>query len=116
MCDIIQQGADMNQRIPESLSMLDWGLAPIMGNILPPRDPNEAMMTRTNTTTPHRTTSASRPPSENPTRAIDDKREPRLPARRPHHWRGERRRIGVLILEVGKWAKVMRWCGSPGGD
>ena len=21
--------------------MLEWGLAPIMGNILPPRDPNE---------------------------------------------------------------------------
>ena len=31
----------MNQRVPESFSMLDWGLAPIMGNILPPRDPNE---------------------------------------------------------------------------
>jgi hypothetical protein len=30
----------MNQRIPESFSMLDWGLAPIMGNIMPPRDPN----------------------------------------------------------------------------
>ena len=31
----------MNQRVPESFSMLDWGLASIMGNILPPRDPNE---------------------------------------------------------------------------
>jgi len=40
-CDIIQQGANMNQRVPESFSMLEWGLAPIMGAILPPRDPNE---------------------------------------------------------------------------
>jgi hypothetical protein len=31
----------MNQRVPESFSMLDWGLASIMGNILPPRGPNE---------------------------------------------------------------------------
>jgi hypothetical protein len=31
----------MTQRIPESSSMLDCGLATIMGNIPPPRDPNE---------------------------------------------------------------------------
>ena len=31
----------MTQRIPESFSMLDWGLATIMANILPPRDPND---------------------------------------------------------------------------
>jgi C1A family cysteine protease len=33
--------ADMTQRITESSSMLAWGLATIMGNILPPRDPND---------------------------------------------------------------------------
>jgi hypothetical protein len=31
----------MTQRITESFSMLDWGLATIIGNILPPRDPND---------------------------------------------------------------------------
>jgi hypothetical protein len=31
----------MTQRIPDIFSMLDWSLALIMGNILPPRDPNE---------------------------------------------------------------------------
>ena len=31
----------MTQRIPYIFSMLDWSLALIMGNILPPRDPNE---------------------------------------------------------------------------
>ena len=29
----------MNQRVPESFSMLDWGLPPSW--VLPPRDPNE---------------------------------------------------------------------------
>ena len=29
----------MSQRIPESFSMLDWGLPPSW--VLPPRDPNE---------------------------------------------------------------------------
>ena len=33
-------------------------------------------MTRTKTAIPNRTTSASRPSSENPTKAIDGKREP----------------------------------------
>jgi hypothetical protein len=54
-------------------------------------------MTRTKTAIANRTTSASRPSSENPTKAIDGKREPSRPARRPHHWRGERRRIGALM-------------------
>ena len=31
----------MTERIPETFSMLDWGLARIMGSIPPPRDPNE---------------------------------------------------------------------------
>ena len=31
----------MIQRIPETFSMLDWSLALIMGNIPPPRDPDE---------------------------------------------------------------------------
>jgi hypothetical protein len=31
----------MTQRNPETFSVLDWGLAPIMGNTLPPRDPND---------------------------------------------------------------------------
>ena len=31
----------MTQRIPENFSMLDWTLVTIVGNILPPRDPNE---------------------------------------------------------------------------
>jgi len=31
----------MIQRTPETFSMLDWSLARIMGNIPPPRDPNE---------------------------------------------------------------------------
>ena len=35
------QKADMTQRIPETLSMLDWSLTLTMGNIPPPRDPNE---------------------------------------------------------------------------
>ena len=37
----MQQGADITQRIPETFSMLDWSRALIMGNIPPPRDPNE---------------------------------------------------------------------------
>ena len=31
----------MTQRIPEKFSMVDWRLVTIVGNILPPRDPNE---------------------------------------------------------------------------
>jgi hypothetical protein len=31
----------MTQRIPERFSTLERGLPPIMGNVLPPRDPNE---------------------------------------------------------------------------
>ena len=31
----------MTQRIPDTFSMLDWSRALIMGNIPPPRDPNE---------------------------------------------------------------------------
>ena len=31
----------MTQRIPENFSMVDWRLVTIVGNILPPRDPNE---------------------------------------------------------------------------
>jgi len=38
-CEIIQQRDNMSQRIPESFSMLDWGLPPSW--VLPPRDPNE---------------------------------------------------------------------------
>src|SRR5262249_33569193 len=38
---LVQQGADMTQRISEAFSMLDWSLALFMGNIPPPRDPDE---------------------------------------------------------------------------
>ena len=31
----------MTQRIPDTFSMLDWSRALIMGNIPPPRDPND---------------------------------------------------------------------------
>ena len=31
----------MTPRTPACVSMVDWGLALIMGNALPPRDPNE---------------------------------------------------------------------------
>jgi hypothetical protein len=31
----------MTQRITESFSILDWGLAVVMGTILPPQDPND---------------------------------------------------------------------------
>ena len=31
----------MTPRTPACFSMVDWGLALIMGNALPPRDPNE---------------------------------------------------------------------------
>ena len=31
----------MTQRISENFSMVDWSLVAIVGNTLPPRDPNE---------------------------------------------------------------------------
>jgi hypothetical protein len=31
----------MTQRIPENFSMVNWSLVTIVGNTLPPRDPNE---------------------------------------------------------------------------
>ena len=31
----------MIQRIPENFSTLDWSLVTIMGNTIPPRDPND---------------------------------------------------------------------------
>ncbi len=31
----------MTQRIPENFSTVDWSLATIMGNTMPPRDPND---------------------------------------------------------------------------
>ena len=31
----------MTQRISENFSMVDWSLVTIVGNTLPPRDPNE---------------------------------------------------------------------------
>jgi hypothetical protein len=37
----IQQGADMTQRIPENFSAAEWRLVTIMGNTMPPRDPND---------------------------------------------------------------------------
>jgi hypothetical protein len=39
----IQQEADMTPRIPENVSswLVDWSFAPIMGNTMPPRDPND---------------------------------------------------------------------------
>ena len=61
----------MTQRIPENFSAVEWRLVTIMGNTMPPRDPNdddEMMMTRTKATTPNRTTSAGRRSSENPTK------------------------------------------------
>ena len=60
----------MTQRIPETFSILDWSRGLIMGNIHP-ETPTRTMMTRTKTATPNRTTSASRPSSENPTKTID---------------------------------------------
>jgi hypothetical protein len=31
----------MTQRIPDNFSAVDWGLVAIMGNTMPPRDPND---------------------------------------------------------------------------
>ena len=31
----------MTQRIPENFSTVDWSLVTIMGNTMPPRDPND---------------------------------------------------------------------------
>ena len=31
----------MTQRIPENFSAAEWGLVTIMGNTMPPRDPND---------------------------------------------------------------------------
>ena len=31
----------MTQRIPENFSAADWSLVTIMGNTMPPRDPND---------------------------------------------------------------------------
>ena len=60
----------MTQRIPDTFSMLDWSRALIMGKSRHPETPTRTMMTRTKTATPNRTTSASRPSSENPTKTI----------------------------------------------
>jgi hypothetical protein len=42
-CRDIQQEADMTPRIPENVSswLVDWSFATIMGNTMPPRDPND---------------------------------------------------------------------------
>ena len=42
-CRDIQQEADMTPHIPENVSswLVDWSFAPIMGNTMPPRDPND---------------------------------------------------------------------------
>jgi hypothetical protein len=42
-CRDIQQEADMTPRIPEDVSswLVDWSFATIMGNTMPPRDPND---------------------------------------------------------------------------
>jgi hypothetical protein len=39
----IQTGADMTPRIPENISiwLVDWSVVSIMGNTMPPRDPND---------------------------------------------------------------------------
>ena len=64
----------MTQRIPENFSAAEWKLVTIMGNTMPPRDPNDDDDDdddddeRTKATTPNRTTSASRRSSENPTK------------------------------------------------
>ena len=40
-CRDIQHEADMTPRIPENVSSVDWSFAPIMGNTMPPRDPDD---------------------------------------------------------------------------
>ena len=40
-CRDIQQGADITSRIPENFWLVDWRFVPIMGNAMPPRDPND---------------------------------------------------------------------------
>jgi hypothetical protein len=42
-CRNIQQETDMTARIPENIPALlvDWSLVTIMGDMLPPRDPND---------------------------------------------------------------------------
>jgi len=42
-CRDIQQEADMTPRVPENVSswLVDWSFATIMGNTMPPRDPND---------------------------------------------------------------------------
>jgi hypothetical protein len=39
----IQTGADMTPRIPENIStwLVDWRLATLIDNTMPPRDPND---------------------------------------------------------------------------
>jgi hypothetical protein len=39
----MQQEANMTLRIPENVSswLVDWSFATIMGNTMPPRDPND---------------------------------------------------------------------------
>jgi hypothetical protein len=41
-CGDIQTGADMTPRIPENILtwLVDWSLATIIDNTMPPRDPN----------------------------------------------------------------------------
>ena len=83
----------MTQRIPENFSAAEWKLVTIMGNTMPPRDPNDDdddETPRTKTTTPNRTTSASRRSSENPTKT--NRREgscnssPAFPRSELHDW------------------------------
>jgi hypothetical protein len=50
-----QQEPDMTQRLTENWWLVDWSLVTIMGNTMPPRDPNdddddETKTTRTSTT------------------------------------------------------------------
>ena len=40
-CRDIQQEADMTPCIPENFWLVDWSFVPIMGNTMPPRDPND---------------------------------------------------------------------------
>jgi hypothetical protein len=40
-CRDIQQEPDMTQRLTENWWLVDWSLVTIMGNTMPPRDPND---------------------------------------------------------------------------
>jgi hypothetical protein len=63
----------MTPRIPENFStwLVDWSLVTIMGNTMPPRDPNDDDEAEDEDGDADRTTTSSRRSSENPTNSAE---------------------------------------------